>query len=186
MFCWIIWAQLFRPGEVCAKGFCEGRKGNFVLSAPGTKQTGLLVFSDAKHTRRSNVGACGPRFTDLNTRHDARQAQNRSPPGRFSWVFGVSVVFGDPTFSYFSPDLRQAGGTFQIAVSRTRPVKNILAGPDDSGGPPEPSETARMLFGVRPKNWAEILSQQPAAFVGGLWRILGKTGKPGFSGFGKF
>ena len=83
MFFWIIWAQLCRPGEVCPKGFLEGTRGNFVLSAPGKQLTGLLVFSDEKHTCHSNFGACGPRFTTLNTRHDARQAQNRSPPGRF-------------------------------------------------------------------------------------------------------
>ena len=171
---------------MCAKDFRKGVKGNFVPSAPGTQQTGLFVFSDEKHMCHSNFGTCVPRFTHLNSPNDAPQAQNWSPLGWISCVFCFLVVLGDPVFSYFLPDFRQAGGTFQIAVSRTRPVKNILAGPDDSGGPPEPSETARMLFGVRPKNWAEILSQQPAAFVDGLLPILGKTGKPGFSRFEKF
>ena len=47
------------------------------------------------------------------------------------------------------PTSRPRFGAFQIAVSRARAVKNILAGPDGSGGPPEPSGSARIFFSVR-------------------------------------
>ena len=47
------------------------------------------------------------------------------------------------------PTSRPRFGAFQIAVSRARAVKNILAGPDGSGAPPEPSGPARIFFMAR-------------------------------------
>ena len=156
------WAQIIQqnrgqagwPGEVCAKGFRKGAKGYFVLSAPGTEETGLFVFSDEKHTCHSNFGTCGPRFTLLNTRNDAPQAQNWSPLGWMSCVFWFLVVLGDPVFSYFLAGFHQARSAFQIAVSRARAVKNILAGPDGSGAPPEPSGPARIFSTARARETA--------------------------------
>ena len=64
-----------------------------------------------------------------------------------------------------------AGSSYPVsnsAPSRARATKNIPAGPDGSGGPPEPSETARIMSGVRLRNAAELLSQRSASFVAKL------------------
>ena len=45
-----------------------------------------------------------------------------------------------------------AGSSYPVsnsAPSRARSETNIPAGPDSSGGPPEPSETVRMFAGLR-------------------------------------
>ena len=100
-FCLIIWARPCLPGQACADGFREDQKRNFVPSAPRGEARGLLVFSGEKQTRRSNFGASGPRFTHLNTRHDARKTPKLAPPGpnsRGSWILAVG---GTPTFSHF-------------------------------------------------------------------------------------
>ena len=68
------------------------------------------------------------------------------------------LFWGTPFFSYFSPNFRQARGAFQIAVSRARAVKNILAGPDASGGPTEASGPARMFFWDRVREGAELVT----------------------------
>ena len=52
------------------------------------------------------------------------------------------------------PTSRPDFGAFQIAVSRARPIKNILAGPHGSGGPPEPSGPARIFFTGRARETA--------------------------------
>ena len=44
------------------------------------------------------------------------------------------------------PTSRPRFGAFQTVVSRARAVKNILAAPDGSGGPPEASGPAQMFF----------------------------------------
>ena len=56
------------------------------------------------------------------------------------------------------PTSRPGFGAFQIAVSRARAVKSILAGPDASVGPPEASGPARMLFWDRVREGAELLT----------------------------
>ena len=70
--------------------------------------------------------------------------------------FLVWAIFGDPLFSYFSPGFRQARGAFESAVSRARAVKNILAGPDGSGGPAELSGHAKIFFMGAHKNLAVL------------------------------
>ena len=52
------------------------------------------------------------------------------------------------------PTSRPDFGAFQMAVSRARPLKNILAGPDGSGGPPEPSGPAGIFFMGRARETA--------------------------------
>ena len=46
----------------------------------------------------------------------------------------------------------------KTAPSRARPLKNILAGTDGSGGPPEPSGPARMFFSDRAREGAELVT----------------------------
>ena len=81
------------------------------------------------------------------------------------------------------PTARSPYSVSKTAPSRARPEKNIPAGPDSSGGPPEPSETVRMFAGVRLRNTAEMLSQPLKSFVAEHCRIFGKTRKPRFSLF---
>ena len=97
-----------------------------------------------------------------------------------NWETRVFGLWGNSDEMATPPRVRR--GAFQSVVSRARSMKNILAGPDASDGPPEPSETVRMIVGVRLKNAAGFLSQQPASFVAELCQVFSKTRKPRFSG----
>ena len=75
--------------------------------------------------------------------------------------FGETGVFG--LFANSEKALPGAGSSTLVsktAPSRARPLKNILAGPDGSGGQPEPSGPVRMFFmgrrreGSPPGGWA--------------------------------
>ena len=175
--CWMIRARLCLPGQACAKAFREDQKWNFVPSAPRGEARGLLVFSGEKQTRRSNFGASRRRFTHLNTRHDARQDPDMALPAAISRDFWILVVRRDPLFAQLFANFRLARGAFQMAVSRARSIKNILVGPDGPCGPPEPSGPARMIFGMRWRNGAELVSQQRESFVAELFSDFPQNAK---------
>ena len=73
------------------------------------------------------------------------------------------------------PTSRPGFGAFQIAVSRARAVKNILAGPDGSEGPPEPSGPARILLTARARETAIRNGAKRCHEVGHTFSDLSQT-----------
>ena len=65
-------------------------------------------------------------------------------------------VFGKP--EKVAPGAGSPTSVSQIPPSRARSEKNILAAPDGSGGPPEPSGPAQMFFWCRVREGAELVT----------------------------
>ena len=151
----------------------------------------------ARETRRESSsmlagGASATIWDDSDTVSRARKNlanSTRVPPmyirGRTLsdlWQNAKTLVFAFcQKMDNLLPTARSPYSVSKTAPSRARPAKNIPAGPDSSGGPPELSETVRMFFGLRLRNAAELLSQQLESFVAGLCQIFGKTRKPRFA-----
>ena len=145
------WAQLCLPAQVCAKGFREDQKWNFVPSAPRGEARGLLVFSGEKQTRRSNFGASGPRFTHPNTRHDARQAPDMALPAPISRDSWILAFWGTPLFPTFWRSSATSAAPLRMPPERGAREKVFRSDPDASDAPFEASGSDRDAFSRAPR-----------------------------------
>ena len=137
-------APLQRPPELFAR---EPRNKTHHALAGGATGGAWCVL-----LRGSRARACGPRRY-----RRARMYSGGMPLADFgeTWVFGF---LGNSEKA--APGAGSSTLVSKTAPSRARPLKNILAGPDGSGGQPEPSAPVRMFFtgrgreGSPPGGWA--------------------------------